>query len=201
MFSSVTEVSSSRELGKSIQNNLGKDDFLKLLVTQLKYQDPLNPMEDRDFIAQTAQFSALEQMQNLYSVNQLQQATGLIGRHIKAEVYTTPGLPETVYGQVMGVRSASGQTYLVLDGGREVKADDLVAALDENGIRNELEAMLGQAVYLRVYGTDGEVVDLKQVIPVDYQIQDGTPYLITTDGEKIPLSEVWGVGDLSGSED
>ena len=198
MFNNVTEVSASRELGKSIQNNLGKDDFIKLLVTQLKYQDPLNPMEDRDFIAQTAQFSALEQMQNLYSVNQLQQATGLIGRHVKAEVYTTSGLPETVYGQVMGIRSTNGQTYLVLDGGREVKADDLVAALDENGIRNELEAMLGKAVYLRVYGTDGEVIDLRQVIPVDYQIHEGTPYLITTSGEKIPLSEVWGVGDISG---
>ncbi|ABW19030.1 flagellar hook assembly protein FlgD [Alkaliphilus oremlandii] len=44
---------------------LGKDAFLNLLVTQLKNQDPLNPMDDRDFIAQMAQFSSLEQMQNL----------------------------------------------------------------------------------------------------------------------------------------
>ena len=44
---------------------LGKEDFLKLLIVQLTHQDPLNPMDDREFIAQTAQFSALEQMQNL----------------------------------------------------------------------------------------------------------------------------------------
>lgn len=48
-------------------SKLDKDAFLKLLVTQLANQDPLNPMEDREFIAQMAQFSALEQMQNLNS--------------------------------------------------------------------------------------------------------------------------------------
>ena len=45
--------------------NLDKDAFLNLLVTQLKNQDPLNPMEDKEFIAQMAQFSTLEQMQEL----------------------------------------------------------------------------------------------------------------------------------------
>ena len=46
-------------------SSLGKDDFLRLLVTQLTYQDPINPVADQEFIAQLAQFSALEQMYNV----------------------------------------------------------------------------------------------------------------------------------------
>jgi flagellar basal-body rod modification protein FlgD len=44
---------------------LGRDDFLNLLVTQLQYQDPLNPMDSTDFTAQLAQFSSLEQLSNM----------------------------------------------------------------------------------------------------------------------------------------
>src|SRR5947207_10122264 len=45
--------------------SLGKQDFLKLLITQLRYQDPLNPLDQNQFLAQTAQFSSLESLQNI----------------------------------------------------------------------------------------------------------------------------------------
>jgi flagellar basal-body rod modification protein FlgD len=77
---------------------LGKDDFMKLLVTQLQHQDPFNPMKDEEFIAQLAQFSSLEQLQNMNeNLNTSQQwdlllsqtinntmATSLIGKNVKA---------------------------------------------------------------------------------------------------------------------
>lgn len=53
---------------------LGKDAFLQLMITQLRYQDPLDPMDNKDSIAQMAQFSALEQMQNLNTNMQLSQS-------------------------------------------------------------------------------------------------------------------------------
>lgn len=61
----IEEIINSKDTGRNVSNELGKDEFFKLLITQLRYQNPLEPMDDRDFIAQIAQFSALEQMQNL----------------------------------------------------------------------------------------------------------------------------------------
>jgi len=54
-------------VSRQVKNSLGKDDFLNLLITQLTHQDPLDPTDDTEFIAQMAQFSTLEQITNVAS--------------------------------------------------------------------------------------------------------------------------------------
>ena len=49
--------------------SLGKDDFLKLFVAQMQHQDPMNPTDNSEFMAQMAQFSSLEQMSNMAKSN------------------------------------------------------------------------------------------------------------------------------------
>jgi len=102
---------------------LGKDDFLKLLVTQLRYQDPTSPVDDKEFIAQLAQFSSLEQMQNLSQTLQLMmesqqhltalaQATAMIGKTV--EIFSNEG--ESLFGRVTGVQFKNGWPELVVNG-------------------------------------------------------------------------------------
>ncbi len=64
MISSVSS-SSTPALPASAGQTLGKNDFIKLLITQMRNQDPLNPLDQNQFLAQTAQFSSLESLQNI----------------------------------------------------------------------------------------------------------------------------------------
>jgi flagellar basal-body rod modification protein FlgD len=64
--------------GRGISQDMGKDEFLKLLITQLQHQDPTAPMDDKEFIAQMAQFSSLEQMTKLNQ--EFAKISGMISR-------------------------------------------------------------------------------------------------------------------------
>lgn len=110
---------------REVKNILGKDDFLKLLITQLKFQDPLNPMEDKEFISQMANFSALEQMTNLnksfetfLSIVQndsLLKYSELIGKTVE---YTKNG--QTVESIVKSVRLNDSEIAIELENGDEI---------------------------------------------------------------------------------
>jgi flagellar basal-body rod modification protein FlgD len=99
---------------------LGKDQFLKLFVAQLQHQDPMNPMQDQDFMGQMASFSTLEQVTNLASANasmatnlSLSQSVGLIGRTVS----WTDAAKETHSGVVEKVnQSADGKPVLTVSG-------------------------------------------------------------------------------------
>jgi flagellar basal-body rod modification protein FlgD len=101
---------------------LGKDDFMKLLIAQLQNQDPMKPMEDKEFIAQLATFSSLEatqkvneQLDDLLGSQSLVQAATLIGKQATAKLTTG----ETLTGTISEVRMLNGKPTAVLNG-REV---------------------------------------------------------------------------------
>jgi flagellar basal-body rod modification protein FlgD len=95
---------------------LGKDQFLKILITQLQNQDPMQPMEDKEFIAQMAQFTSVEQLMNistqLTALNQsLGSVSGLIGKDI-TWTDTATYLPKT--GNVESIVVSNGIQYAVV---------------------------------------------------------------------------------------
>lgn len=104
---------------KTRTQDLGREQFLLLLTTQLKHQNPLEPMKDREFIAQLAQFNALEQMillnrsfESFLTGNQIAQAGSLIGRSVTG--VSVEG--ETVSGVVEKVAAEEKKIYVVVDG-------------------------------------------------------------------------------------
>lgn len=99
-------------------SELSKDAFLKLLVTELRYQDPMNPKEDKEFIAQMAQFSSLEQMQNMSQGFSGLQGAAMLGKTISAEVRDpkNPVVAKLVSGVVQGTVLENGKTKLLING-------------------------------------------------------------------------------------
>lgn len=106
---------------KTGTTNLGKDDFLKLLLTQLQYQNPLEPMDNKEYIAQLAQFSSLEQMQNLNVQFANLSAITTIGKNAKG-LYKEAD----VEGTIKGITFEKGRINAILaqkgeDGEEEIR--------------------------------------------------------------------------------
>jgi flagellar basal-body rod modification protein FlgD len=87
--SNVYAIGDGSGVNKKENSNLGKDDFLKLLVAQLKYQDPEKPTDSSQFMAQTAQFTLVEKFEEVAkSQNEIltaaraQSATSMVGRKV-----------------------------------------------------------------------------------------------------------------------
>ncbi|CAG7623579.1 flagellar hook assembly protein FlgD [Paenibacillus allorhizosphaerae] len=86
-------------------NELGKDQFLKILMTQMQNQDPTQPLQDKEFIAQMAQFTSVEQLTNMNAEMKLLRqslgfASGLIGKNVtwseKDDATTQSGIVESI---------------------------------------------------------------------------------------------------------
>lgn len=121
-WNNTTTDSAAKTTGNS---TLGKDQFLKILITQLQNQDPMQPMQDKEFIAQMAQFTSVEQLMNistqLTAMNQsLGSVSGLIGKDITWMDASTK-LPKT--GTVESIVVSSGIQYAVVGSERIALTD------------------------------------------------------------------------------
>lgn len=197
---------------------LGKDDFLKILIMQLANQDPLNPMEDREFIAQLAQFSTLEQMTNMsVSMERLalmteQTALMSFNQFIGKQVTWHKMIwsdednpledPEIIEGTgvVRTIQYKDGTVELVLDDGSILNPGN-ISDVHSGGV----DSPLIQASYLIgknvTWVEDGEKGDEegegeaetpteKNGTVASVSIKDGVTWLHFADGKKVSADKV-----------
>jgi len=177
--------------------SLGKDDFLRLLVTQLQHQDPLNPLDQNQFLSQTAQFTALEQLQNINTAlgnltaqsvsSGLAQSAALLGRTVKVsgsnftfDGATAVSLPFTVEGAATPVHVEILDQQGNLVRGVDVNATAPGAyAATWDGLDGAGHRMTAGSYYYRVSalgGTSGSdtVASAAQGVLTGFEVNGGT---------------------------
>lgn len=173
---------------RNTNQELDKDAFLNLLITQMKYQDPLNPMDNQEMMAQLAQFSALEQMTNIAQTAEKQFANTMIGKYVSYQ-YVDSDTGQTQYsiGKVDYVKINSGDTLIGI-GDQEIAVTDVKQVLDSSVIQANTSAfeLIGKTVqgtYVETNssGVKEEVIIEGEVLGVS--MKDEQPYLIIGTGE------------------
>lgn len=136
-------------IGANNNQELDSTDFMSLLVAQLQNQDPTNPVANEDFTAQLAQFSSLEEMQNVNAnlqamaalsqenalLSQLTTAAGLIGSKVD---FIDPATGEQASGNVEAVRLETGLTLLRIDG-EDVPLANVLEVHGEGGASDDAD--------------------------------------------------------------
>lgn len=132
MIPGAEATSESTKKTRSADNGLDKDAFLQLLVAQMKYQDPLQPTENTEYISQLATFTQLEETQNMENTLRQSQANDLVGKQVILKV-TSSVTGETSYvtGPVDYVIHENGETYLSVND-KLYSLDDLDTVADSD---------------------------------------------------------------------
>lgn len=210
--SNVSSATAGSSASGEARNQLGKNDFLKLLLTQLQNQDPLSPVDNQQMLAQLAQFSSLEQMQGVSdrldtlllaqsSTNQL-ATTSLVGRNV---TYRTDGVDWAPGGgpaQLTGGLSTAARVTAVIqdETGRTVRTVDLgareagpidIAWDGRDGNGNTLPAGHYTVSLAATSGTGEKVaVELRARGLVRGVTFDGDAPLLLIGGSRVRMSDV-----------
>lgn len=126
---------------KGPSDALGKDQFLSILVTQLRNQDPMQPMQDKDFIAQMAQFTSVEQLMNMATELSLMRqsigsASSMIGKWVEWYEYDDKGIVTSLSGKVDSIISKDGLLFAKI-GNKEVALDYLVSISESQPVEED----------------------------------------------------------------
>ena len=147
----LQQVSTTQSTEKTSSNNgLDKNAFLQLLVAQMKYQDPLEPTSNTEYVSQLATFTELEEMQNLVSAADKERASTLVGQIVTVKVTGANGSETYQQGVVDYVTYEGSKTLLGINGG-EYSLDDLISIED--------------AEYVEAYSTATAVVTALGKLP------------------------------------
>lgn len=181
---------------------LGKDAFLQLLVTQLQYQDPTNPMDDTEMVTQLAQFSELEEMENLNTEVRQANANSMIGKFASQTSYNvTTGEFDIVAGYVAGTRIDGDDIYLVLESGTEINYEDVENTYTDSTINSQLSNiqnsinmaqnmnLIGQSVQCYTYNDDGYVDGYEEGTVDSIKFKDGLATLMI-DNKEVPAAGI-----------
>jgi flagellar basal-body rod modification protein FlgD len=171
--------------------------FLTMLVTQLKYQDPLSPQDNSQFVSQMAQMSSLSAMKDMSNSLANSQAYDMIGKEIYAEVTDkTTHVTKQYTGVVDGVVIKDGVPYVVVDNTAIAVTDVLQVSPDESNdtVSTEMKKtqafdMLGKQIYAEVTDEETDEETTYSGIVESVVIKDGIPYVVVG-GVNISVDDV-----------